>query len=409
MDLSPSGLGSPSRLRLLLEHFSRIEDARASHRVAFPMAELLLLAVCGTIADCDDYDAIADWGKSHLDFLRRYLPYHHGVPGERWLTILMNRLNPALFSAAFGAWVQAAMARARRSTGHRRQDFTPQPRQGRRPGSSASCLCFRHHQPPRAGPRGRAGQEWGRYSHSPSPGSVGRRQRPQGDALVSIDAIATNATIASAIQPPGPTIFSPSRPTSPRSAPKSKAISMRRPPNASCIMTIFRQGAWPYRAALCHRLRRNRLARWPKAFPGRISIAGRQDHHPRQIAQGRTSTTAAASTHASSYPPQALTAAQAALAVRNHWIIENGLHWVLDVTFQARINPGCARDMAPKTWRSSATSPLIRSEPRKNPSPAPAPNRAHPLLKTECRPRKQALKLRRKIDRTGIEYLKMLS
>ena len=107
MDLSPSGLGSPSRLRLLLEHFSRIEDARASHRVAFPMAELLLLAVCGTIADCDDYDAIAVWGDAHLDFLRRFLPYHHGVPSGRWLTIMMNRINPALFSACFTSWVRA--------------------------------------------------------------------------------------------------------------------------------------------------------------------------------------------------------------------------------------------------------------------------------------------------------------
>lgn len=67
-----------------------------------------MLVVCGTIADCDDYDHIAVWGEAHLDFLRRYLPYAHGVPGGRWLTILMNRINPGLFSAAFTAWVRSA-------------------------------------------------------------------------------------------------------------------------------------------------------------------------------------------------------------------------------------------------------------------------------------------------------------
>ena len=107
MDLSASDLGSPSRLRLLPADFSLIEDAHEPHRVAFPMAELLLLAVCGTIADCDDYDAIAVWGETHLDFLRRFLPYHHGVPSGRWLTIMMNRINPALFSACFTSWVRA--------------------------------------------------------------------------------------------------------------------------------------------------------------------------------------------------------------------------------------------------------------------------------------------------------------
>jgi predicted transposase YbfD/YdcC len=34
------------------------------------------------------------------------LPYHHGVPGARWLTVLTNRVDPGLFYAAFMAWVR---------------------------------------------------------------------------------------------------------------------------------------------------------------------------------------------------------------------------------------------------------------------------------------------------------------
>ena len=107
MDLSPPDLVQRSRLRVLLDHLSIIEDEREPHRVAHPLAELLLLVVCGTIADCDAYDDIADWGEAHLEFLRRSLPYHHGVPTGRWLTIMMNRVNPALFSACFTDWVRA--------------------------------------------------------------------------------------------------------------------------------------------------------------------------------------------------------------------------------------------------------------------------------------------------------------
>ncbi len=37
-------------------------------RVAHPLAEVLLLVVCGTIADCDDYEAIGAWGVAlHLN------------------------------------------------------------------------------------------------------------------------------------------------------------------------------------------------------------------------------------------------------------------------------------------------------------------------------------------------------
>jgi len=107
MDLSQAGFGEKSRLRVLLDHFSVIEDTRQPHRVAYPLAELLLLTVCGTIADCDDYEAIGVWGEQHLSFLRGFLPFHYGVPTGRWLTIMMNRINPALFSACFTGWVRA--------------------------------------------------------------------------------------------------------------------------------------------------------------------------------------------------------------------------------------------------------------------------------------------------------------
>jgi predicted transposase YbfD/YdcC len=95
-----------SRLKSLLDHFSRIDDPRDARRVAYPLCEALLLVVCGTMADCDLYESIAAWGEAHVPFLRRNLPYHHGVPCGRWLTLLMNRISPALFSAAFSAWVR---------------------------------------------------------------------------------------------------------------------------------------------------------------------------------------------------------------------------------------------------------------------------------------------------------------
>ena len=63
------------------------------------------MVVCGSVADCDD-DAIAAWGKAHLDFPRRFLPYYNGVSGGHWLSLLMNRIDPAMFQACFTDWVR---------------------------------------------------------------------------------------------------------------------------------------------------------------------------------------------------------------------------------------------------------------------------------------------------------------
>ena len=82
------------RLAQLLKHFSQVEDDREPWRVAYPLAEVLLLVTCATIAACDDFDEIVAWGEHHLDFLRQFAPFHHSLPGSRWLGLLLNRIDP---------------------------------------------------------------------------------------------------------------------------------------------------------------------------------------------------------------------------------------------------------------------------------------------------------------------------
>jgi hypothetical protein len=55
---------------------------------------------------CDDFDDIVAWGEHHLDFLRQFSDFHHGIPCERWLRSLLNRIDPFLFfGRCFTSWV----------------------------------------------------------------------------------------------------------------------------------------------------------------------------------------------------------------------------------------------------------------------------------------------------------------
>jgi len=94
-----------ARLALLLQHFSQLKDEREPWRVAYPLKEVLLLVTCATIAACDDFDDIVAWGEHHLAFLRQFSEFHFGIPGERWLRSLINRLDPVLFGRCFTSWV----------------------------------------------------------------------------------------------------------------------------------------------------------------------------------------------------------------------------------------------------------------------------------------------------------------
>ena len=96
-----------ARLALLLKHFSEIDDDREPARVMYPLHEVLFLVTCATIASCDDFDDIVEWGEHHLDFLRQFSPFHFGIPCARWLRILLNRIDPTVFALCFQGWIAA--------------------------------------------------------------------------------------------------------------------------------------------------------------------------------------------------------------------------------------------------------------------------------------------------------------
>ena len=90
----------------LIDQFAALEDPRQSWKVLFPLPEVLLLVLCGTLAGAEDFVEIRRWGQVHLDFLRRLLPFKAGVPSHDTLNDVVNAIDGALFAQCFTAWVE---------------------------------------------------------------------------------------------------------------------------------------------------------------------------------------------------------------------------------------------------------------------------------------------------------------
>lgn len=97
----------------LIDQFAALEDPRQSWKVLFPLPEILLLVLCGTLAGAEDFVEIRRWGQMHQDFLRRLLPYEAGVPSHDTLNDVINALDGALFAQCFSAWVEGLREPAR--------------------------------------------------------------------------------------------------------------------------------------------------------------------------------------------------------------------------------------------------------------------------------------------------------
>ena len=335
------------RLRRLLDHFAEVADPREPWRVAHPLPEVLLLVVCGSIASCDDFDDIAAWGEAHLDFLRHFLPYEHGVPGERWLNILMNRIDPALFSACFMAWARELRPDAPEllaldgKTSRRTHDRSA----GRAPLHLVSAFATRE--------RLVLGQEAVQAKSNEIeaiPALLGKLAEAGSlrGALVSIDAIGCNPKIAGEITAHGAHYLLAVKANQSHLQGEIARFFADAPPES---LDIFAHLDKDHGRIEDRRVFVSRDVDWltgERRFPGEHRFPG-----VATVAKVETRTELTdrcryeVRLFISSRP---LSAQDLAEAVRSHWRIENALHWVLDVIFnedQSRLRKGHgAKNMA---------------------------------------------------------------
>lgn len=347
MSLTCLSLGEKSRLKALLEHFSVIDDPREPWKVAHPLPEVLLLVVCGTIADCDDYDHIAAWGEAHLPFLRETLPFHYGVPGGRWLTLLMNRIDPRLFSACFTAWV--------REMWPDRPDFIAIDGKTSRGSHDRSAGKAPLHLVSAFATTARLvlGQEAVSDKSNETkaiPVLVERLAANDGlkGATVSIDAIACNGTIAAAIMAAGAHYLLAVKSNQPTLRAEIQEYFASAPQEVLGTFTEWDKGHGRIEERFVTVSRETDWLGGDRRFPGELRLPGATTIIK---VRSRTELKDRCRTDTRYYISSAnLTAEAAAQAVRGHWGIENRLHWVLDVVFgedQARLRTGHgAKNMA---------------------------------------------------------------
>ena len=92
---------------VFLRHFEDLPDPRQPGKVTYPLDEILLLCLLAVMAGADTFTDIALFGAKKLDFLRRFRPYRDGTPTHDHLGDILATIDAEAFQRCFVAWVSA--------------------------------------------------------------------------------------------------------------------------------------------------------------------------------------------------------------------------------------------------------------------------------------------------------------
>jgi predicted transposase YbfD/YdcC len=90
-----------------LTHFSELCDPRQEIKLVYPLPEILLLTLCAVLSGADGWVAISIYGSRKLALLRRFLPFSDGTPSHDQLGNIFAALDAKAFQACFIDWVAA--------------------------------------------------------------------------------------------------------------------------------------------------------------------------------------------------------------------------------------------------------------------------------------------------------------
>jgi predicted transposase YbfD/YdcC len=91
----------------ILTHFAALPDPRRPRRRLHRLLDLIAIAICAVIAGCDDWVEVAAYGRKKRTWLQTFLPLPHGIPSHDTFSRVFRLLDPRAFQRCFTCWIEA--------------------------------------------------------------------------------------------------------------------------------------------------------------------------------------------------------------------------------------------------------------------------------------------------------------
>ena len=97
----------PALVASLSEHFGRLDDPREEGLVEHKLLDMIVIAVCAIICGADTWVEVETFGKARQAWLEQFLDLPHGIPSHDTFGRVFARLSSHQFQRCFARWIQA--------------------------------------------------------------------------------------------------------------------------------------------------------------------------------------------------------------------------------------------------------------------------------------------------------------
>jgi len=88
------------------DHFAELTDPRR-RKVTYPLINVVTIALCAVLSGCDDFVGIALWGQAKQKWLSKFFDLSAGIPSHDRFNAIFAAIKPAEFEKCLLSWITA--------------------------------------------------------------------------------------------------------------------------------------------------------------------------------------------------------------------------------------------------------------------------------------------------------------
>jgi predicted transposase YbfD/YdcC len=91
----------------IMKHFESLHDSRVVGRSRHLLVDIIAITICAVICGAESWEQVETYGNDHLAFLKTILALPNGIPSHDTFNRVFRYLDPEAFGKCFADWMNA--------------------------------------------------------------------------------------------------------------------------------------------------------------------------------------------------------------------------------------------------------------------------------------------------------------